>query len=116
MTGCLLCGPLHGHHPTRRPEGEPYFDQGLRLWLCAAPPLNHHARAHEVLRAVGLDLPPAGTGPVAYRLSTLAVHCRWAADNGAPFGLADVASGYALAELLEETVAALIDQRLEARA
>ncbi len=107
-TACGLCGPVHGHHITRRPgRHEPYFDPDLRLWLCSRPSLNHHARAHELLRAIGLDLLPPGADPLAYRLQLLEVHARWAGDNGAAFALADAPASHALAELVAEARSAV---------
>ena len=84
-TACGLCGPVHGHHITRRPgRHEPYFDPDLRLWLCSRPSLDRHARAHELLRAIGLDLLPPGADPLAYRLQLLEVHARWAGTTVPP--------------------------------
>lgn len=104
---CAMCGPLHAHHPTRRPApGVDYFDPALRLALC--PP--HHVAAHVVLRAVGLEWPRAETSGVAYRLRALAVHARWLADHGAPFEVVDPRASRALADLLDEAADALAAQ------
>lgn len=74
MTGaCSLCGaigPLHQHHPTRRPApSQTYFDPGFTAPRCAAP---CHPVTHAALRAAGLDLLPPGMPPVGYRLRTAA--------------------------------------------
>jgi len=105
---CLLCGPQHAHHGTRRSAaGSPYFDPQLRLWLCAVPPHNHHDRVHEALREERLDFLPEGEDPLSYRLRVFAVHAGLFADHGVAFGVADAASSRALQSLLLEAADAL---------
>jgi hypothetical protein len=105
---CVLCGSVHGHHPTRRPAlREPYFDSRLRIWLCSAPPHNHHARVHEALREEGLDLLPEGMDPLAYRVRVLGVHAGLCADAGDGFAVADAAASRALQILLLDAADAL---------
>ena len=105
---CVLCVPAQGHHPTRRPSAaEPYFDLALRLWLCSEPPHNHHARMHEVLRSLDLDLLPEGMHPLTYRVLVLAVHAGAFADAGVAFAVADAAASRALRSLLLEVADAL---------
>jgi hypothetical protein len=113
---CAFCGPVHGHHPTRRAApSAAYFDLALRIWLCSAPPHNHHARVHEALREEGLDLLPEGMDPVAYRVRVLAVHAGIFADDGVAFAVADPASSRALQGLLLEAADALSTCRVAAR-
>jgi hypothetical protein len=101
---CVMCRSVQGHHGTRRTAaGSPYFDPQLRLWLCSAPPHNHHARIHEALRDLGLDLLPEGADPLAYRMRVLGAHAGIFADHDVAFALADAASSRALQGLLLET-------------
>ncbi|MGO9910345.1 MAG: hypothetical protein ACLPQS_04170 [Acidimicrobiales bacterium] len=105
---CVLCVPGQGHHPTRRPSATaPYFDPALRLWLCSEPPHNHHARVHEALRSLALDLLPEGMDPLTYRVLVLAVHAGVFADDGAAFAVADAAASRALQSLWLEVADAL---------
>ncbi|MGH9293779.1 MAG: hypothetical protein ACRD0B_00470 [Acidimicrobiales bacterium] len=107
MNRCMLCGrasPIELHHPTRRPApGRPYFDPGLRIALCRGC----HARIHEALRVLGLDLLPARQDPLTYRLRTVAVHAGVAADAGRAFVVADVVGSRGLRGLLLEAADAL---------
>ncbi|MGO9197337.1 MAG: hypothetical protein ACLQK4_09440 [Acidimicrobiales bacterium] len=105
---CVLCVPGQGHHPTRRPSAsEPYYDSALRLWLCSVPPHNHHARVHEALRSLDLDLRPEGMDPLTYRIRVLGAHAGVFADAGAAFAVADAAASRALQALLLEVADAL---------
>ena len=100
---CVMCRSVHGHHGTRRAlAGSLYFDPQLRLWLCSVPPHNHHARIHEALRELGLDLLPEGEDTLAYRMRVLGVHAGIFADHDVAFAVADAASSRALQELLLE--------------
>jgi hypothetical protein len=87
--------------------GSPYFDPQLRLWLCSAPPHNHHARIHETLRDLGLDLLPEDEDPLAYRMRVLGAHAGIFADHDVAFALADAASSRALQGLLLEAADAI---------
>ena len=105
---CVMCRSVHGHHGTRRATaGSPYFDPQLRLWLCSVPPHNHHARVHEALRELRLDLLPDGANPLAYRLQVLGAHAGIFADHDVPFAVADGAASRGLQGLLLEVADAL---------
>jgi hypothetical protein len=66
------------------------------------PPHNHHARAHEALRDLGLDLLPDGEDPLAYRMRVLGAHAGIFADHDVAFAVADAPSSRALQGLLLE--------------
>lgn len=107
---CMLCGlpRIERHHPTRRATSlSPYLDSDLTIALCTGPPHSHHARVHESLRLLGLDLPPSGDDLLVYRLRTSAVHAGLAADGGHPFAVADAKASRGLQLLLLEAADSL---------
>jgi hypothetical protein len=71
------------------------------------PPHGHHARAHEALRDLGLDLLPESADPLAYRLQVLAVHAGLCADAGVAFAVADPTASRGLQILLLDAADAL---------
>jgi hypothetical protein len=71
------------------------------------PPHNHHARIHEALRDLRLDLLPEGEDSLAYRMRVLGAHAGIFADHDVAFAVADGASSRALQGLLLEAADAL---------